>query len=61
MSKVLKVVAKKAKQKSTWLGLAVIASLLGLHGVSDTLGQVGSAVGLVVGGAAIGVDDLTAE
>ncbi len=59
MAKILKGVVKRAKQKSTWLGLAVIASLFGLHGVSDTLGQVGTAVGLVVGGAAVGYDEVT--
>jgi len=58
MAKVLKVIVKQAKQRSTWLGLGVIASLLGLHGVSDTLGQVGTAVGLIVGGAAVGFDEV---
>lgn len=57
-SKVIKAVVKQAKQKSTWLGLGVIASLFGLHGVADTLGQVGTAVGLIAGGAAIGYDEV---
>lgn len=56
MAKILKEIAKRAKQKSTWLGLGLLATILGVPEVGDKLGQVGEVVGLVVGAGAVAVD-----
>jgi len=56
MSKIVKKVVRSIKQKSTWLGIGLLASILGFPEVGDKIGQVGQVVGLVVGGAAIAHD-----
>ena len=59
--KVVKWVAKRVKERSTYAGLAVIASLLGAHKLGLQIDQIGQAVGLIVGGGLIGTQSDTSE
>ena len=43
-------IGKRAKERSTYAGVAVIASMLGADKVGMQIDQVGQAVGLIVGG-----------
>lgn len=52
--KVANWVVKRAKERSTYAGLAVIASMLGASRLGMQIDQVGQAVGLIVGGGLIG-------
>lgn len=54
MKKITKWLGKRAKERSTYAGVAVIASLLGAHEVGVQIDQIGQAVGLIVGGGLIG-------
>jgi len=47
-------IVKRAKERSTYAGLAVIASMLGASRLGMQIDQVGQAVGLIVGGGLIG-------
>ena len=44
---------KRAKERSTYAGVAVIASMLGAHELGMQIDQIGQAVGLIVGGGLI--------
>jgi len=44
---------KRAKERSTYAGVAVIASMLGAHQLGVQIDQIGQAVGLIVGGGLI--------
>lgn len=59
--KVIRWVAKRAKERSTFAGLAVIASMLGAHKLGVQIDQIGQAVGLIVGGGLIGTQSDSAE
>jgi len=52
--KVTNWIVKRAKERSTYAGLAVIASILGANRLGMQIDQVGQAVGLIVGGGLIG-------
>lgn len=52
--KIIKWVSKRAKERSTYAGLAVIASMLGAQRLGIQIDQIGQAVGLIVGGGLIG-------
>lgn len=54
MSKVLKWLGGRAKERSTYAGVAIIASALGAQKLGVQIDQVGQAVGLIVGGGLIG-------
>lgn len=59
--KVVKWVAKRVKERSTYAGLAVIASMLGAHKLGIQIDQIGQAIGLIVGGGLIGTQNETSE
>lgn len=44
----------RAKEPSTYTGLAIIASVMGAHKLGMQIDQIGQAVGLVIGGGLIG-------
>lgn len=48
--KVLNWLGKRAKERSTYAGAAVIASMLGADKVGMQIDQIGQAIGLIVGG-----------
>lgn len=52
--KIIRWVAKRAKERSTYAGLGVIATLLGAEKLGIQIDQVGQAVALIVGGGLIG-------
>ena len=54
MGKVLKWLGNRAKERSTYAGVAIIASALGAQKLGVQIDQVGQAVGLIVGGGLIG-------
>ena len=54
MSKVFKWLGKRAKERSTYAGVAVVASALGAHKLGVQVDQIGQIVGLVVGGGLMG-------
>lgn len=54
MKKVTKWLGQRAKERSTYAGVAVIASMLGAHKLGVQIDQIGQAVGLIVGGGLIG-------
>ncbi len=43
-------IGKRAKERSTYAGVAIIASALGAHKLGVQIDQIGQAVGLIVGG-----------
>ena len=53
--KIIKWVSNRAKERSTYAGLAVIASMLGANHLGMQIDQIGQAVGLIVGGGLIGM------
>lgn len=59
--KVVKWVAKRVKERSTYAGLAVIASMLGAHKLGLQIDQIGQAIGLIVGGGLIGTQSDSTE
>lgn len=59
--KVVRWVANRVKERSTYAGLAVIASMLGAHKLGIQIDQIGQAVGLIVGGGLIGTQSDSAE
>jgi len=58
MSKVLKWVGKRAKERTTYAGIAVIASAFGAQKLGVQIDQIGQAVGMIVGGGLIGTQRL---
>jgi hypothetical protein len=50
LKKILKFIKLRAKEPSTYVGLATIATVAGLPKVAETIGQVGTAAVLVLGG-----------
>ena len=50
LKKIGKWAAKRAKERSTYTGIAVVASVLGAHKLGVQIDQIGQAVGLIVGG-----------
>jgi len=54
MNKVVKWLGKRAKERSTYAGVAVIVSALGAQKLGVQIDQIGQAVGLIVGGGLIG-------
>lgn len=54
MHKVLKWVSARAKERSTYTGVAVIASVLGAQKLGMQIDQIGQAVALIAGGGLIG-------
>lgn len=54
MQKVLKWVSARAKERSTYTGVAVIASVLGAQKLGMQIDQIGQAVALIAGGGLIG-------
>lgn len=53
MKKILKWLSARAKEPSTYAGVAVIASIAGAPEVGQKIGQVGSALALILGGGLI--------
>lgn len=43
-------IGKRAKERSTYTGLAIVASILGANKLGMQIDQVGQAVGLILGG-----------
>ena len=58
MAKVLKWIGRRAKERTTYAGIAVIASALGAQKLGVQIDQIGQAVGLIVGGGLIGTQKL---
>lgn len=58
MGKVLKWIGRRAKERTTYAGVAVIASALGAQKLGVQIDQIGQAVGLIVGGGLIGTQKL---
>lgn len=58
MGKVLKWIGRRAKERTTYAGIAVIASALGAQKLGVQIDQIGQAVGLIVGGGLIGTQKL---
>jgi len=54
LKKAGKWLGKRAKERSTYTGVAVIASILGAEKLGVQIDQIGQAVGLIVGGGLIG-------
>ena len=50
MNKVLKWIGARAKERSTYTGLAVIAGMAGAQKLGVQIDQVGAAVTLIIGG-----------
>lgn len=50
LKKILKFAAKRAKEPTTYVGLAAIATAVGAPQVGEMIGQVGTAIVLVAGG-----------
>lgn len=48
---------KRAKERSTYAGVAIIASALGANKLGVQIDQFGQAVGLIVGGGLIGTQN----
>lgn len=59
--KIIRWVAKRAKERSTYAGLGVIAALLGAEKLGIQIDQVGQAVALIVGGGLISTQDVGPE
>jgi hypothetical protein len=53
--KIINWVGARAKERSTYAGLALICSMLGAHQLGMQIDQIGQAVGLIVGGGLIGM------
>lgn len=53
LGKVLKWVAKRAKEPTTYVGLGAIATAIGKPEVADAIGQYGQAAVLILGGGLI--------
>lgn len=53
LKNVLNWFVRKAKEPSTYAGIAVAATIVGKPDLANTIGQVGQAVGLIVGGGLI--------
>ena len=60
LGKALAYVAKRAKEPSTYAGLALIAVLVGKPELADTIGKVGQIAGLVLGGGLVAHQEVTA-
>lgn len=58
MGKVLKWIGRRAKERSTYAGVAIVASALGAQKLGVQIDQIGQAVGLIVGGGLIGTQKL---
>lgn len=54
MNGIFKWLGRRAKERSTYTGVAVIASVLGAQKVGVQIDQIGQAVGLILGGGLIG-------
>lgn len=53
--KAAKFVSLRLREPTTYAGLAVVASMVGLPQVGAVIGKVGVAVGLIGGGALVGM------
>lgn len=53
MKKITKWLGKRAKERSTYTGVAIVASILGAEKLGVQIDQIGQAVGLIVGGGLI--------
>lgn len=53
MKKIFGWIKKRAKEPSTWTGLAAIATVAGLPGVAGVIGQAGTMAVMVLGGGLI--------
>lgn len=53
MKKVFNWIGKRAKEPSTYTGLAIIAGVAGFPGAAVALGKIGAAAGLILGGGLI--------
>jgi len=54
MAKILKWLGKRAKERTTYTGVAVVASVLGAQKLGVQIDQIGQAVALILGGGLIG-------
>jgi hypothetical protein len=61
LKNIFKKVVKLAKQRSTWVGAATLAAVAGNAALGNKLGDVGNAVGLIFGTAAIATDTTVTE
>lgn len=50
IGKALKWLVQRAKEPSTYIGIATVAVIVGKPELANTIGQIGQAVGLIVGG-----------
>lgn len=50
LKKILNWLGKRAKERSTYAGVAVVASMLGADKLGMQIDQIGQAVGLIIGG-----------
>lgn len=57
LKKVGKWFGRRAKERSTYAGVAIIVSALGARELGVQIDQVGQAVGLIVGGGLIGTQN----
>lgn len=53
MKKITKWLGKRVKERSTYTGVAIVASILGAEKLGVQIDQIGQAVGLIVGGGLI--------
>lgn len=53
MKKITAWLGKRAKERSTYTGVAIVASILGAEKLGVQIDQIGQAVGLIVGGGLI--------
>lgn len=53
MKKITKWLGKRAKERTTYTGVAIVASMLGAHKLGVQIDQIGQAVGLILGGGLI--------
>ncbi|NBR33025.1 MAG: hypothetical protein EBS87_11805 [Sphingomonadaceae bacterium] len=54
LKKIAKWAGKRAKERSTYAGVAIVATVLGADKLGMQIDQIGQAVGLIVGGGLIG-------
>lgn len=50
LKKVSKWLGKRAKERTTYTGVAIVATILGAERLGMQIDQIGQAVGLIVGG-----------
>jgi len=61
LKKVGKWLGKRVKERTTYTGIAVIATVLGAPRLGMQVDQIGQAVGLIVGGGLIGTQSIKVD